>query len=170
MASRATSSVETSGRIRDGVKALITTSERVLLVKETHEDGSLFWTLPGGGVEDGESRIAALRRELLEELGCRIGVDERCTSVWYSHSSSERVSRYTVFDCTLLSPPRPNRADGVLECRWMRRDDIAPRTLPLVPYTLDGAVENHAKNRDKCQSRRCEHPPVVTRRDRHGTD
>ena len=141
MASHATSYVETSGHIRDGVKAMVTTSERVLLVKETHEDSSIFWTLPGGGVEDGESKTAALRRELLEELNCQIEVDERRTSVWYSHSSCERVSRYTVFDCTLLSPPRPNRADGIIECRWVRQDDIAPRTLPLVPYALDVCSE-----------------------------
>lgn len=139
MSSHATSATDTSSHIRRGVKAVITASERILLVKETHDDGSHFWTLPGGGVEDGESQSDALRRELLEELGCRIEVGNWCTAVWYSHSDCERVSRYTVFDCELLSPPRPNRADGILDCRWMNQNDIEPETLPLVQYALERA-------------------------------
>ncbi|MCV7165080.1 NUDIX domain-containing protein [Mycobacterium stomatepiae] len=39
----------------------------VLLTKEQAGDG--FWDLPGGGVDEGESFVAALERELCEETG-----------------------------------------------------------------------------------------------------
>jgi len=47
-------------------KALITDSSgRVLVVKEARD----FWSLPGGGVEHGESAQACLEREIKEEIG-----------------------------------------------------------------------------------------------------
>ena len=35
-----------SGSLRRGVKALVSTRGAVLLVREEHDDGSAFWTLP----------------------------------------------------------------------------------------------------------------------------
>jgi len=50
---------------RVSVKAVIRNSQKhVLLVKEHIED----WVLPGGGLDHGEDAVAALERELKEEL------------------------------------------------------------------------------------------------------
>ena len=64
----------TSGALRRGVKALVSTRGAVLLVREEHDDGSAFWTLPGGGLRPSEPPAAGLRRELREELGCAVVV------------------------------------------------------------------------------------------------
>ncbi|MGE0431822.1 MAG: NUDIX domain-containing protein [Planctomycetota bacterium] len=42
--------------------------DRILMVRHAH-DGRSYWTLPGGGVEAGESLAAAACREVHEETG-----------------------------------------------------------------------------------------------------
>lgn len=47
-------------------------SGRVLLVRQTGGPYAGAWLLPGGGVDEGESVEAGLRREMREETGCDI--------------------------------------------------------------------------------------------------
>lgn len=53
-------------RIR--VSALLSWRDRILLCRH-EKPGREYWLLPGGGVNSGETLVAALRRELAEELG-----------------------------------------------------------------------------------------------------
>jgi 8-oxo-dGTP diphosphatase len=55
-------------RIR--VSAILRWEDRILLCRHEKGDRS-YWLLPGGGVNSGESLVAALHRELLEEVGLR---------------------------------------------------------------------------------------------------
>ncbi len=121
------------GTLRRGVKALASTGEAVLLVREEHDDGSAFWTLPGGGLRPSESPVAGLRRELREELGCAVVVGRPTDRVWYAHHSrAGTLSSYDVYDCAVASAVEPNPAEGTLEARWVAVDDLPPRTLPQV--------------------------------------
>ena len=52
-----------------GVGGVVFDAGRVLLVKRGHEPLRGEWTLPGGGVEIGETIGEAVARELLEETG-----------------------------------------------------------------------------------------------------
>ena len=48
------------------VKALITNEDGKILVVKENQD---FWSLPGGGLEHGESAQDCLKREIREEIG-----------------------------------------------------------------------------------------------------
>lgn len=119
--------------IRRGTKGIISTSRRVLLVKERHANGSSFWTLPGGGAEPDEPLVDCLARELFEELRCQSLIDQPLATIWYAHSSSQRTfSIYTVFECSLLSTPVPNTSEGICEYTWALPSNLPLSTLPQV--------------------------------------
>lgn len=49
---------------------------QLLLIQHTHhETGRAVWVLPGGGIEPGESEVACVTRELLEETSLRVAVE-----------------------------------------------------------------------------------------------
>lgn len=57
-------------RVRVRVCGIWITNDRILLINHAIYQGeSEFWSPPGGGIEFGESSIAALEREFVEETG-----------------------------------------------------------------------------------------------------
>ena len=58
-----------------GVRVVITNEEKnkILMVRQHHEDRDI-WMVPGGGIEEGENSIEAAVREAKEETGLDIEV------------------------------------------------------------------------------------------------
>lgn len=124
-------------RHRRGAKALVRSGDRVLLVRERHHDGDVFWTLPGGGVESTESLRDGLKRELIEELQCPAVVRDVRSSFKYAHRGKPgTVSTYVVFETRLLAAPSPNSREGVTGYRWVDPNDPPAETLPQVANVL----------------------------------
>lgn len=72
-------------RLRPAARAIILDEDdRILLCRfEFPRDGRqvVVWSTPGGGVEAGETLLAALRRELVEEVGLELDADP--PHVWH---------------------------------------------------------------------------------------
>jgi len=81
-----------TGGSREGVYALIenNTGEYLLQFLSTPAkggDGKFYW-LPGGGMDEGESEIETLRREIVEETGyADFSIGEKITTVLYDYSA-----------------------------------------------------------------------------------
>ncbi|MBV8256956.1 MAG: NUDIX domain-containing protein [Actinobacteria bacterium] len=56
---------------RRAVRALVLDRDDRVLLAQAQDELGTWWTLPGGGVDDGEDDAAALARELHEEVGLR---------------------------------------------------------------------------------------------------
>src|SRR4029077_4833481 len=92
-----------------GVRAAIFDDDgRVFLVKHSYVPG---WHLPGGGVETGETLLAALERELREEGNIELTDPPALHAVYFNRRASRRdhVALYVVRAFRQSAPPQPNR-------------------------------------------------------------
>jgi len=76
-------------RDRHGVYAVILGPRGVLLTHQTEPVPE--WQLPGGGIDPGESRLAALHREVLEETGWTL-------RPWYRFGAYQRFTYMPEYD------------------------------------------------------------------------
>jgi 8-oxo-dGTP diphosphatase len=68
------------------VAALLVRGERVLICQRTRDQAlPLKWEFPGGKIEAGESREAALKRELQEELGIDAEIGRKVASLCHRY-------------------------------------------------------------------------------------
>ena len=81
----------------------------------------LKWEFPGGKVEEGEEEVAALHRELQEELGISAVVGEKVTSLQHHYRKGGAVELHFY---------RVDEFEGELEnkifkqIRWVDRHDL----------------------------------------------
>ncbi len=61
-----------SYRIREAVRAVVVDDKEMIGMLYVSKKN--YYKLPGGGVEDGESKINALKRECKEEIGCDVNI------------------------------------------------------------------------------------------------
>lgn len=104
-----------------GVKVVLCYKEKVLMVR--HNYGHGLWTVPGGGVKDGELLEVAAVREIKEELGIII------TSVTHigTYTSNYEYKQVTV-DCYIAKVASEDfQIDNfeIAEGRW-----FSPEALP----------------------------------------
>jgi len=85
------------------------------------------WEFPGGKIEPGESAVAALAREINEELGCLLTIGAALTPV--DHPYPGGMIRLHPFLATIASgTPHPHEHSAL---RWVRHEES--RTLDWAP-------------------------------------
>ncbi len=122
------------------VVAAIINDGRILVAQRPYSDlayKSFKWEFPGGKIESGETEIAAIKREIREELDCSIEVDSLLPEIEYEYP--DFILRMTICISHLVDSSLPKKLEhnSIL---WLSADELASldwaaadaRCLPLI--------------------------------------
>ncbi len=108
-----------------GVGAVIIEDGRILLVKRANEPNKGKWSVPGGLVRVGESLIDALKREIQEEIGVEIEVDDvACVSEEIFRNGRVRF-HYVIIDFfARITKGNVRPGSDAAEIRWVPIQEV----------------------------------------------
>lgn len=116
-----------------GVGVVVRKDDAVLLIRRGKPPRVGEWGIPGGVVELGETWRDAARREVREECGIEIRIEEIADVVdIIVHDDAARVQyHYALVDFAASYVSGNLRASSdVLEARWVTLDELAHLALP----------------------------------------
>ena len=109
------------------VKAVIVEEGRVLLLANDRGE----WELPSGRLDPGESEMAALAREIREELGVVAGVGPRLAEEPFEVIPG-RVVRIVSYGCTIKEGGALRLSDEHVDLLWASVDALGDLPIPEV--------------------------------------
>jgi 8-oxo-dGTP diphosphatase len=115
------------------VAAVIRRANKILITRrfnDVHLAG--YWEFPGGKVEAHETLTAALEREIREELGITIRVDDEYFTV--THTYPSRTVRLHFFNCSVLQG-EPKTLE-VADLRWVDTAELEQFQFPSADEEL----------------------------------
>lgn len=116
---------------RDRSQALVHRGDKLLLVEHILK-GRDFFTLPGGGIEEGETPAEAALRELEEEAGVK-GKIVRPLTIEYKPDMKSRIFSFLVeipedaVPVTGSDPELPPEEQTIKSVKWLALNEIAER-------------------------------------------
>lgn len=104
------------------VAALITRGDEILICQRTkHQPMPLQWEFPGGKIEPGEEAVAALIRELDEELGIAAQIGAEVARIQHTYKNGNGIELH-FFLVQTFDGKLDNRI--FRDVRWVKREEL----------------------------------------------
>ncbi len=113
------------------VAVIIDNEDRVLLTKRNIAPFKGEWVMPGGKIDLGEPIVKALQREVMEEVGLKVEVED-IIDVFEHVTPGEENYHFIIlyYLCRPLSGDIKNNHDEVAEARWVAQGELASYQMP----------------------------------------
>lgn len=115
-----------------GVRVIVLDREQKILMVRQHHQERHVWTVPGGGIEPGETSMEAAAREVKEETGLDVSVGRM---IWHVEQLlPEKEPRFVnIFLASVLGgsaavgsdPERSDDGQVIEEVRFMTKEEMA---------------------------------------------
>lgn len=113
--------------MRNRSMALVVRNNKILMEK-LYWDNRFFYSIPGGGVEEGETPEMTALRELKEECGLDGTIVRKLTELYRADGSTECVFEVNVpddqFAIVGYDPEEPANKQIIKDVRWMALNEL----------------------------------------------
>ncbi|MWA02743.1 NUDIX domain-containing protein [Actinomadura sp. LD22] len=139
----------TDARTRDAARVIVLDEDdRVLLLR--YDEGHIFWAVPGGALEPGETHAAAAVREIHEELGLEhapIGpqLAIRTSTHPIFGEQVKQVEKYFIarVRSEQVRPDEATQTDDIRAWRWWDLDELAHTDQTVYPIGLADLIARY---------------------------
>ncbi len=83
--------IQREKQLENACRAFILHERKILLCKQKMRN---FWTLPGGSVKEGETLVECISREIIEEIGIKLQIEQMLFIRELINSSRHRIEFY----------------------------------------------------------------------------
>ncbi|WP_405879819.1 NUDIX hydrolase [Streptomyces sp. NBC_01136] len=139
-------------KVRHNVRAVLLDDDHLVFLRRGWPGGSSYYTTVGGGVEPDDADLeAALRREVMEEIGATIGPATEFLTLTEPGERTTVVQHYFRADVLDMDPNRRNGPElddpdiGDFSPVRVALDAAAVTALELQPTELANYLREHAK-------------------------
>lgn len=138
-----------SDKIVHVAAALILKGDQFLVARRSagrHLEGC--WEFPGGKVESNETPAEACRREILEELKCRISVDSFFLTC--EHDYEDMKIKLDLYICHLLDGEEPELSDAHDDLKFISADEMDSIEFAKADYDFLPKVKEFIEANARC--------------------
>jgi 8-oxo-dGTP diphosphatase len=131
------------------VAVILTSDDEVLLTQRKVPPFQGEWVMPGGKIDLGEPIVAALRREVREEVGLDVEVEDLIDVFEHVTPGDDNYHFIILYYlCRPLSCDISHNRHEVEEARWVRHEELAGYQMPDGTRFILGKVFPERRRRE----------------------